>query len=160
MQFRTATNGDGSEVRALVAKVLVEYGLPPEPGKTDACLNDIEESYIMSGGVFEVISGEDQRILGCYGLLPISKKICELRKMYFLPELRGKGIGKKTLLRALEAAKKAGFNRVELTTAASLKEAICLYEKFGFQIFEHSDLPKRCDRAMYLDLNQILPGTV
>lgn len=152
MEFRSADNKDGPEVRALVAKVLVEYGLPPEPGRTDACLNDIEASYIRSGGVFEVIL-DDQRILGCYGLLPVSKDICELRKMYFLPELRGQGMGKKTLQRALKAAKKAGFRRVELTTAASLTEAISLYKKFGFQTFDCTSLPERCDRAMYLEIS-------
>lgn len=151
MEFRSATNADGERVRSLVRQVLIEYGLPPDPNKTDACLEDIEASYIKRGGVFEVIE-EGHIILGCYGLFPLDKTTCELRKMYFLPELRGRGIGTQTMQRALRLAKDAGFTRVELETASPLTEAVALYKKFGFREFVKSHIPDRCDRAMYLEI--------
>jgi putative acetyltransferase len=151
MEFRTATNKDGDAVRALVRQVLEEYGLPPDPGKTDACLDDIEANYLGRGGIFEVIV-EGGRILGCYGLYPLSPDTCELRKMYFLPELRGRGVGRDTMTRALRLAKDAGFRRIELETAGPLKEAVGLYRKFGFQEFTKNHIPDRCDRAMFLTL--------
>src|SRR5437764_14312069 len=86
--IRSATNRDRERVVALVFGVLREYGLPPDPESKDSDLNNIEESYIHSGGVFELIEDEVGNLLGTYGLYPLDKDSCELRKMYFVPRIR------------------------------------------------------------------------
>ena len=52
--------------------------------------------------------------------------------MYFLPELRGLGVGQQLLTRCLEAAAKAGFTRMYLETLHSMTQAKALYERNGF----------------------------
>lgn len=148
---RSAANSDCSDIRKLVFSVLSEYGLKPDPEGLDRDLDDVESSYIARGGVFEVIEDENGKILGTVGLYPVDNKIVELRKMYFKPELRGLGMGKSTLRRMIDLARRLGYTRMTLETASVLKEAIGLYVSFGFRDLEgsHAD---RCDRSFYLDL--------
>jgi putative acetyltransferase len=58
--------------------------------------------------------------------------VCELRKMYYLPEARGGGMGARMLAHVLAAAVAAGHHTCYLETLASMKQARRLYESFGF----------------------------
>ena len=49
-----------------------------------------------------------------------------------LPALRGRGLGRRLIERALQAARAFGLSRVELTVRENNRNAIALYEKFGF----------------------------
>ncbi len=152
ISIRPATNADAENVRNLVFTVLREYGLEPEPDGTDADLSDIEANYIKRGGLFEILEDADGNLLGTVGLFPIDKDTVELRKMYFDKSLRGRGFGKKTLERMIEKARKLGFKKIYLETAGVLKEAIGLYEKYGFQPTLEGIHSARCDTAYFLDL--------
>ena len=153
VSIRSATNGDCEAVRGLVFGVLREFGLEPETDGIDADLDDIEANYIDRGGLFEVLENEQGELLGTVGLFPMAGSEVELRKMYFQPALRGKGVGRKLLARTVESARELGFRRVVLETASVLKAAIALYSSFGFKVMEggHAD---RCDLYFYLDLEE------
>jgi putative acetyltransferase len=58
---------------------------------------------------------------------------CELRKMYFLPTVRGAGAGAKIMTLALQAARESGFKRCYLETLSGMDAAMRLYEKTGFR---------------------------
>ncbi|HOB73978.1 MAG TPA: GNAT family N-acetyltransferase [Phycisphaerae bacterium] len=150
--WRSAVNDDADEVRKLVFGVLREYGLSPDPACTDADLTDIERNYHGRGGCFELLIEENGRLGGCYGLYPLAAGLCELRKMYLRKDLRGRGLGKLMLQRALAQARSLQFNRVQLETAHVLQKAITLYQSFGFRTFRPEHMSARCDCAMYLDL--------
>ena len=149
--IRAATNEDGERVRALVFGVLGEYGLEPDPRGTDRDLDDIEAHYTKRGGVFELIEDAQGNLLGTVGLYPLTAETVELRKMYFSRMLRGRGVGRQTLQRMIEKARAAGFKKIYLETASVLREAVALYEKFGFQPTEEKHTP-RCDAAYTLDI--------
>ena len=151
-QLRAATNADASAVQSLVFSVLTEYGLIPDPEGTDVDLCDLESSYRGRGGAFGVLEAAGGRILGCVGLLPLDQGTCELRKMYLLPEARGRGLGRRLLEASLRKAKEMGFHRVVLESATVLKEAISLYERYGFKPYTPEHMSKRCNRAYSLDL--------
>jgi len=95
--IRTAGNADCDRIAALVSGVLSEFNLPFEPESKDSDLGDIEESYLQSGGIFELVEDRSGRLLGTYGLFPLTQETCELRKMYFVAEIRGLGLGKQVL---------------------------------------------------------------
>jgi putative acetyltransferase len=151
-KLRPATNADCEAVRNLVFTVLGEYGLKPDPGCTDADLNDIERSYFARGGVFHVLEERDGTVVGSYGLYPMESGVCELRKMYLRRSHRGKGLGRRLLENALARARQSGFRRITLETASVLKEAIRLYERYGFKPCQAEHLSCRCDQAYVLDL--------
>jgi putative acetyltransferase len=152
MTLRPATNSDCGAVRDLVFHVLAEYGLSPDPETTDADLANIEASYQASGGLFDVITDDAGGIVGTVGLYPLDGATCELRKMYLHASCRGQGWGRRLLKHALARAKVLGFTRVTLETASVLREAIALYERYGFRKHEAGHLSERCDQAYYLDL--------
>ena len=62
-----------------------------------------------------------------------TRTTCELRKMYFLPALRGLGAGAAMMTRCLEAARGFGFRRCYLETLCGMDAAMRLYERTGFR---------------------------
>jgi len=151
LNIRPATNSDSDEIKAVVFGVLREYGLQPDPVSTDEDLESIEAHYSGNGGFFGVVE-EGNRIVATIGLFRVDETTCELRKMYALPNQRGKGLGKKLMEFALTKAREMGFKRVVLETASPLKEAIGLYKRFGFRNFEPEHMASRCDQAMELNI--------
>lgn len=155
--LRPATEHDLPRVREIVRGVLVEHGLAPDPTTTDRDLADIQASYRDPGGLFDVLEDAAGRIVGTVGLCPLDQNRCELRKMYLVPEARGRGLGKRLLEHALARARALGFSRVELETATVLVAARRLYESYGFRRIERAELASRCDQAYGLDLPQTEP---
>jgi putative acetyltransferase len=95
--------------------------------------------------------------LGNHGGLPLQTShgrsaTCELRKMYLRRDRRGKGLGKLMLEHALAEARRLGFGTITLETASVLKEAIGLYESYGFKPYTPAHLSSRCDQAYSLEL--------
>lgn len=150
--LRAATNEDREAIEHLVFGVLAEYGLAPDPASTDADLSDIQREYFKKGGSFEVLVDGDGHIVGTVGLYAISREVCEIRKMYLAVHVRGQGLGHRLLKHALTKAKSLQFSRVELETASVLKEAIALYERYGFRLFHPQHLSSRCNAAYCLDI--------
>src|SRR5690554_5520121 len=64
------------------------------------------------------------------------KGYAELVKIYLKSEYRGKGIGKQLMDRSIVYAKAKGYTHLYLESFPSLKEAIVLYEKIGFERVE------------------------
>jgi putative acetyltransferase len=76
------------------------------------------------------------KILGGGGVAQLDgadKNICELKKMYFLPDGRGKGLGQRVLTACLTAAAEAGFEFCYIETFNTMKAAMKLYEKNAFE---------------------------
>jgi len=154
MQYflRPATNDDRTVIVRLVFAALTEHGLKPDPGGTDADLQDIAANYFAGGSAFDLLVDGSGQVVGSVGLCRISDSTCELRKMYLAPGVRGGGRGRRLLEHALARASALGFRRVVLETASVLRTAIALYERFGFQRYAADHLAARCDAAYYLDL--------
>jgi putative acetyltransferase len=74
--------------------------------------------------------------LGGGGIAPLKGgdgSICEIQKMYFYDELRGKGAGSKLLDRLLVDAKAFGFKQAYLETMSKMTAAQNLYHHKGFE---------------------------
>lgn len=151
INLRKASNADIHAVKELVYSVLEEYALPPDPCSTDADLDDIEGNYTRNNGYFIVVE-QDSHIVASMGLLKISDDTCELRKMYSIPSVRGRGLGRFLLEHALDKARDLGYSRIVLETATPLKEAITLYKKYGFREYNPCRISDRCDQAYELIL--------
>ena len=65
------------------------------------------------------------------GKLDGIEDVCELQKMYCLPETRGTGISHKLMDMALEYAKKY-YSKCYLETLSNMIAAQRFYEKYGF----------------------------
>lgn len=152
--IRSAINNDAGEITSLIFGILDEYKLSSDPETTDMDLGNIEESYTKNNGIFDVVVDSNGSIIATTGLFKVDETTCELRKMYLLKEYRGLGLGKFLLDHSIEAVKKLGYKKIVLETASVLKEAIGLYEKYGFTRYEPDHLSNRCDLTYYLSIEK------
>ncbi|WP_457676606.1 GNAT family N-acetyltransferase [Thiolapillus sp.] len=79
------------------------------------------------------------RVVGGGGIAPFagSRETCELRKLFLLPEVRGKGIGRALAETCLRFARQAGYRYCYLDTLQSMQAAIGLYQSLGFRKLDH-----------------------
>ena len=81
----------------------------------------------------------NNKIVGGGGIYPtdgLPPDTCELVKMYLLPEARGLGLGRTLIEKCIEAAAENGFKKIYLETMPELKQALSVYEKFGFEFLK------------------------
>ncbi|NEO26869.1 MAG: GNAT family N-acetyltransferase [Kamptonema sp. SIO4C4] len=124
---------DRHSASAVIAQVLQEYGLPWQPETADRDVVAVEECYLQTGGAFWVIE-QQGKIVGTAAYRPILRgnQAAEIRKMYFLPEVRGKGLGRFILGELERVIKARGYREIWVETASVLREAVRLYEKAGY----------------------------
>lgn len=149
--------GDRQSVLTLVESVLTEYGLGFEPDQTDRDAVYVEEAYWKTGGEFWVAEYQHQIVgTGAYHPSHRASGAVELRKMFILPDYRGKGLGRFLLGELEQSAAAKGFTEMWLETATVLKEAIKLYERCGYTQSTGVETA-RCDRVYYKQLGMYPP---
>ncbi|MEM9451300.1 MAG: GNAT family N-acetyltransferase [Cyanobacteria bacterium P01_E01_bin.6] len=146
--------GDRQPVSSLVQTVLAEYGMSFEPDSSDRDAVQIEDAYWNTGGEFWVADYQGT-VIGSGGYYPSHRaaNAVELRKMFILPEFRRQGLGRFLLSELEQSAATKGFTEMWLETATVLKEAIGLYERYGYQPSTGVET-QRCDRIYYKFLSQ------
>jgi putative acetyltransferase len=132
---------DDVAIAAIIRTVMPEYGA----SGCGFAINDPEvdwmhRAYAESRSAYFVVEriGEDgvATVEGGGGVAPLAggdADTCELRKMYFLPGLRGLGAGTALMTRCLDAARAFGFRRCYLETLTGMDAAMRLYERSGFR---------------------------
>ena len=84
-----------------------------------------------------VICYENDKAVGIGAYKEFEPNVAEIKRMYTLPECRGKGIAK-AILTELEAwAKEENYTTSILETGFLQVDAIGLYQKLGYQITEN-----------------------
>ena len=133
MTIRKIKAADNQAVGHLVQNVLMEMGAPKVgTAYADPFLFDLFSVYSQLKSVYYVIENNN-RIIGGAGIGPLENDVCELQKMYFLPETRGLGLGKKLMEICLSDAKTFGYKGCYLETMPYMIDAQKLYKKVGFQ---------------------------
>ena len=74
----------------------------------------------------------DGRIVGSIVIHGLDDNTAMLRYFLLHPDVRGRGIGRELMSRALAFCRERGFRKVELWTITELKAAAHLYRDFGF----------------------------
>lgn len=82
-------------------------------------------------GIF-LVARLDGLSVGCGGLSRFDASTAEIRRMYVVPEARGRGVARTVLDALLEHARRLGYARVRLETGHEQRPAIRLYEAAGF----------------------------
>ena len=85
------------------------------------------------------IQENNGKIYGGAGISHLNEanyNICELQKMYFLPSIRGKGLGDQMIEKCLVFALDNKYKYCYIETLPYMKEAQKLYLKKGFSYIE------------------------
>lgn len=81
-----------------------------------------------------VVIFEDEKAVACGAIKPLDENSMEVKRMFTLPEYRGKGFAAKVLNELETWAKELGFEKTKLETGKVQVEAVALYTKCGYQI--------------------------
>jgi putative acetyltransferase len=135
MRIRPIEPADDPAIAAIIREVMPEMGA----GGAGFAIHDAEVDHMHAafsrpGAAYFVLVDGD-RVLGGGGIAPLDggePGVCELKKMYFLPEARGRGQGEQLLRRCLDAARDAGHRVCYLETLTSMQAAQRLYSRVGF----------------------------
>ena len=140
MVIREIQKRDNAQMADIIVSVLDSYDAPKEgtAAADKSVLENIYETYQAFGdrsAYFVCVNKDDVVVGGCgIGHLPgENESVCELQKMYFVPEARGKGNGRRMIEHCFAFARQCGYKSIYLETLENMKEAQSLYLKTGFK---------------------------
>ncbi len=135
MIIREIQKQDNDQVAAVIRHVLIEHDVPKVgTAYADPQLDAMFETYNNPKSAYFVIENEG-KIIGGAGISQLENSdssVCELQKMYFLPEARGLGLGTQLMEKCLQSAGAFGFSKCYLETMPYMEVAQKLYKKVGF----------------------------
>ncbi len=130
---------DDAEIAQAIRSVLIEMGVPKVgTAYEDKSLDCMTQTYSKTRKAYFVVES-DGEIYGGAGISPLDNyngNICELQKMYFTSEIRGKGLGTQMMAKCLEFAKNAKYDQCYIETMPYMDDARRLYKKAGFKSIE------------------------
>jgi arginase len=132
--IRRATDSDADAVARLLFDFNTEYDDPtPEPAALAARVREL-----LAGGDTAILladtMGEPAAVVVMRFRLSVwsPAKECYLAELYVVPALRGQGIGRALMIAAMDLARAAGADHMDLGTAETDTAARGLYESLGF----------------------------
>jgi putative acetyltransferase len=135
-KLRPITVADDVAMAQVIRVVMPEFGAcGPGFALGDPEVDHLSAAYSGPRAAYFILE-QDGRIVGGGGIAPLqgaTEDVCELRKMYFLKEVRGRGQGQRMLRHCLEAARGMGYKRCYLETLTGMDAAQHLYTQAGFK---------------------------
>jgi GNAT superfamily N-acetyltransferase len=133
LEIKVCKSSQDYKEALLVVKSYIEWlGIDLSFQSIDNELKEFSSIYGYPKGAF-VLAKIDGKVAGGVGFKEFKSGICEIKRLYIYEEFRGKGIAKRVLKSALNLAKEYGYKSVYLDTLDYMREAITLYESFGFR---------------------------
>jgi ribosomal protein S18 acetylase RimI-like enzyme len=134
--IRCPENQDEWEI---VKKLLLDYR---QEFNNDECftsfeaeLADIVNLYAGKGNIKLIaVSEADGEIAGCIASQEFAPGITEMKRLYVVPEHRGKNLGRMLAERIIALAAENGYDKICLDTMPEMKAAQQLYARLGFHI--------------------------
>jgi len=156
--IRLIQKRDNAPVARLIREVMTEFDAVGDGYSiVDPEVDDMYGNYRGKRSCYYVIALGSE-IVGCGGIATLAggdTTTCELRKMFFLPEIRGIGLGRRLLLQLAGEARKRGYEKCYLETLDRMNLANDLYRKSGFEPLK-KPLGQtghcKCDRWYILEL--------
>lgn len=142
IEIRPIRPDEWSTAKAIVQRllhVLFKDPRPLEEGIADResqgwlkDMDDIQRNYFESGGIFLVMTDNDQ-VIGTGAIRQLEGNVCELRRLFLLIEYEGKGLGYRMLMELMRYARELGYEKMRLETAPRfLTRATAFYKRVGF----------------------------
>ena len=137
--IRELQKADNKYIAEVIRAVLIEFGVPKVgTAYEDKALDRMYETYNSDKASYFVVT-RGREILGGAGIMQLQnseENICELQKMYFAPEARGKNLGSQMMETCLQKAREFGYEKCYLETLPYMEGARKLYNKVGFKSLE------------------------
>ena len=137
------TNSDSKDFSSLVR--LLDTDLAGRDGKDHpfyAQYNRIDKiKYV-------VVAYENDKPVGCGAIKEYTPNTMEVKRMYTLPECRGKGIATKILTELETWTRELSYSKCILETGKKQPEAIALYKKNGYKLIPNYGQYKEVENSV------------
>src|SRR5690606_13669938 len=137
--IRLIEKKDNPQIAKVIRSVLEDFNVPKVgTAYADKSLDCMFETYQKPNAVYFVVE-ENNKIIGGAGIAKLDSfdgNVCELQKMYFLPEARGRGVGAQMMEFCLAKANEFSFEKIYLETMEYMTHAQKLYKQAGFEYIE------------------------
>ena len=161
IQIRRINPDEWTAAKRVVYRVALDIFKDPRPLEESMAyyearheledMDDIQKNYFEDGGIFLVMF--DDETLICTGAIRQWKDdICELKRLWLLPEYHGQGLGYRIMQELLAFARTQGYKKIRLETDREVQiRAQVFYKQIGFH-----EIPGYTDQegeiAMEMDL--------
>ncbi|RLL48539.1 GNAT family N-acetyltransferase [Oceanobacillus piezotolerans] len=139
MYIREIEEKDNQSMEHIIKRSLESFNLNiPGTAYFDPQLSSLAQYYKkLNNAKYWVAVNDEDKVVGGVGIAPfgIKGQVCELQKLYIVPEAQGKGLSKELMTVALDFARQH-YTYCYLETLEILQTANLLYSKFGFQQLE------------------------
>lgn len=88
--------------------------------------------FVPPDGVF-VLVRDGERPVACGGIARFDASRAEVKRMYVVPDARGRGLGRRVLEELEEQARSFGYTGLVLETGHKSAAALALYESSGYE---------------------------
>lgn len=137
--IRLIEKKDNPQIAKVIRSVLEDLGAPKVgTAYADEALDNMYETYQKPKSAYFVVV-QNEKILGGAGVAQLDNfedTICELQKMYFLPEARGVGTGAQMMQFCIAKSREFSFTKIYLETMENMSQAQKLYKRSGFEKIE------------------------
>lgn len=136
IQIRNIQQQDNPVLAKIVKDTLAEFGANhPNTVYYDPTTDALYQLFQKDRSQY-FVAEQDGQVVGGGGIYPtdgLAEDTCELVKMYLLSSARGFGLGRTLIEKCIAAAAENGYKKIYLETMPELKQALKVYEKFGFE---------------------------
>jgi len=92
------------------------------------------------------------QLAGCVALHRLESEVCEMKRLYLRPQLRGRGVGRALAETVIAEARAIGYRKMRLDTVAPvMPNAVAMYRQLGFVEIEPYRLNPIAG-ALYMEL--------
>jgi putative acetyltransferase len=147
------SQGDVAAVRGLWREYWESIGLPDDFQGFGEERKGLPGVYGSEGGALLLALCADAPA-GTIALRRLDRRSGEVKRLYLRPEYRGHGLGRRLLEAVIERATLMGYKRLYADTLPTMKEALSLYERAGFEragVYSNTPTPG----AIYLKLQLV-----
>ena len=123
---------DRDAVRALFRAYIDGLGIDLSFQGVDEEFATLPGKYARPEGVVLLARTEQGEAVGTVAYRPFAAEACEMKRLYIVPEWRGRGAGRRLCDRLLDEARATGYRRMLLDTGDWLTPALTLYRALGF----------------------------
>lgn len=133
---------DDERILQITRQAFEEYGAPQSGSVySDPRMKHLSKEFERDDAEYWIVEDKQGNVLGGCGFYPtkgLPEGMAEVVKLYFSPELRGKGMAPKLLMLIEVHAKQAGYTQLYIESFLEFKKAVELYGKYGFKHIDHA----------------------
>lgn len=153
--------GDIEAAKELL-RAFTSWAMSVDPDTEEAPTFDgLEEEIANLPGIYapplgcSLLARDDGMPVGCVAFAPRGETVVELKRMFVVPEARGKGVGVALVGKLIEQARARKAERIILDSYHTMVDAHHIYRSFGFvDVAAPQDFPEGLvDKVVFMELD-------